>query len=51
MKIRYFSDTDTLLVTFSENAVVETSDLNEDVLVDFDAQGRVVSVTLEHAAQ
>jgi len=34
MKVRYFPDTDTLLVTFSEQPIVDTRDLNEDVLVD-----------------
>jgi len=51
MKIRYFPDTDTLLVTLSENPVVETTDVNEDVLLDLDGKGKVVSITLEHAAQ
>lgn len=51
MKIRYFPDTDTLLVSFSDNQIVETSDLNENVLVDLDEQGRLVSITLEHATQ
>jgi uncharacterized protein YuzE len=31
--------------------VVETRDLNENVLVDLDANGRVVSMTIEHARQ
>jgi uncharacterized protein YuzE len=51
MKVKYFSDTDTLLVDFSDRKVVETHDLNEDVLVELDEQGRVVSMTIEHAKQ
>jgi uncharacterized protein YuzE len=49
MKVKYFSDTDTLLVDFSDRKVVETRDLNDDVLVELDEQGRVVSMTIEHA--
>ena len=49
MKVRYFPDTDTLLVSFSDSKVADTRDLNEDVLVEFDADGRVVSMTIEHA--
>jgi uncharacterized protein YuzE len=49
MKIRYFPDTDTLLVDFSDRKIVETRDLNENVLVELDAQGGVVSMTVEHA--
>jgi uncharacterized protein YuzE len=51
MKVNYFPDTDTLLVSFSENRIVETTDLNENVLVDLDEHGGLVSITLEHAAQ
>ncbi len=51
MKAKYFADTDTLLLTFSDQPVVETYDLNEDVLVETDKDGRVVSLTVEHAKQ
>jgi len=51
MKVRYFPDTDTLLVAFSEAPIVDTHDLNEDVLVEFDDKGHVVSMTIEHAKQ
>ena len=51
MKVKYFPDTDTLLVTLSETKVVETRDLGEDALVELDAEGRVVSITIEHAKQ
>ncbi|MFO7899051.1 MAG: DUF2283 domain-containing protein [Planctomycetota bacterium] len=51
MKVRYFPDTDTLLVTFSDEKIVETRDLNENVLVELDQEGRVVSMTIEHAKQ
>jgi uncharacterized protein YuzE len=51
MKVRYFQDTDTLLVDFSDRKVAETRDLNENVLVELDDAGRVVSMTIEHARQ
>ncbi len=51
MKVKYFPDTDTLLVSFSDRPIVETRDLNENVLVEFDEAGRVVSMTIEHAKQ
>lgn len=51
MKVKYFPDTDTLLVNFSDKRIVETRDLNENVLVEFDEDGRVVSMTIEHAKQ
>jgi uncharacterized protein YuzE len=49
MDIRYFQDTDTLLLIFNENEVESTNDLNENVLVDLDADGNPVALTIEHA--
>jgi uncharacterized protein YuzE len=51
MTVRYFSDTDTLLVNFSDREVAETRDLTENVLIELDEQGRLVSMTIEHAKQ
>jgi len=51
MNVRYFPDTDTLLVTFSDRKVAETRALTEDVLIELDEQGRLVSRTVEHAKE
>jgi len=51
MKVRYFPDTDTLLVIFSDHRIADTHDLSENVLVETDRDGRVVSLTIEHAKQ
>ena len=51
MGIRYFQATDTLLVVFSDRQIAETRDVNEDVLIEFDADGKIVSVTIEHAGE
>lgn len=51
MKIEYFQDTDTLLLGFSNSMVVDTKDLNENTLVEFDASGKLVSMTVEHAKE
>lgn len=51
MNVRYFPDTDTLLVNFSDRKVVQTQDLGEDILIEMDEQGRLVSMTIEHAKQ
>ncbi|MDA3924130.1 MAG: DUF2283 domain-containing protein [Kiritimatiellae bacterium] len=51
MQTKYFTETDTLLINFSNHKVAETYDLNENVLVEVDAKGNVVSMTFEHAKQ
>jgi len=49
MKVKYFEDTDTLYVELSVSAIAETKELNENIYIDVDADGRVVSFTIEHA--
>ncbi len=49
MKVKYFQETDTLYVELSDSEVVESRELNENVYVDFDAEGKAVSLTIEHA--
>ena len=51
MKVQYFPDTDTLLLTFSDRRIVEARDLNENVLVELSEEGSVVSMTVEHAKE
>ena len=51
MKITYFKDTDTLLVSLNENRIAETRDFSEDILVELDPTGNLVSMTIEHASQ
>ena len=51
MHIKYFADTDTALVEFSNNPPVETRELNENIYLDIDATGRGVSITVQHAPQ
>lgn len=50
MKIRYFSDTDTMLIEFGDEPVAETRELDENTLLDLDAQGHMRSITIEHAS-
>jgi uncharacterized protein YuzE len=51
MKVRYFADTDTLLIEFREALVAETRDLDENTFLDVDAQVNICSITVEHASQ
>jgi uncharacterized protein YuzE len=51
MRVKYFADTDTALLEFSSNPPVETREVNENIYVDLDDNGRVVSMTIEHAGQ
>jgi uncharacterized protein YuzE len=49
MKIKYFQDTDTLYIEFRKGEISETRDLDENTLLDVDASGQIVAMTIEHA--
>ena len=49
MKAKYFRDTDTLYLELRASKVEETRELDEDTLLDYDSQGRIVGITIEHA--
>ncbi len=51
MKIKYFSDTDTALLEFSSSTVQETREISENIYIDIDNGGNLVSMTIEHAKQ
>ena len=51
MKIIYFTDTDTALIEFSDAAVEETKEVSEDIYLDLDNSGNLVSMTVEHARE
>lgn len=51
MRIRYFPDTDTALIEFSTLPVVETREISENLYIDLDENGNIVSMTIEHAKE
>jgi len=51
MKVKYFEDTDTLYIEFREEDVAESKDLDENTVLDIDADGNVCAITFEHASQ
>lgn len=51
MHIRYFIETDTLLMELRDSPVAETRELDEDTTLDLDPHGRICAITIEHASQ
>jgi uncharacterized protein YuzE len=51
IKIQYFEDTDTLYIFFSMKSPTETKDLDESTLIDFDKDGQLCGMTIEHAKE
>lgn len=50
MRVKYFADTDTTLLEFSNTPPVETQELDENIYLDLDKNRRVVSIMIEHAS-
>ncbi len=49
MRVKYFSDTDTALIEFTDSDVQETKEISENIYIDIDDKGNLVSMTIEHA--
>ena len=49
MNVRYFEDTDTLYIELRTAVVAETRDIDENTVVDVDAGGQMIAITIEHA--
>ena len=50
MKVSFFADTDTLTIKLKSSGVTDTRDLDENTLLDLDADGNIVSITMKHAS-
>ena len=51
MKINYFEDTDTALIEFTGQEIAETREVSENVYLDLDAEGNLVSMTVDNASE
>ena len=51
MKIDYYSDTDTLYITLSDNPSVESEEVGRDIIMDLDENAQPVGFEIEHARQ
>jgi uncharacterized protein YuzE len=50
MKVQYFADTDTLYIEFRDRDIAQSKDLDENTVLDLDANGNVRAITFEHAS-
>jgi len=49
MKLNYHADTDSLYIELSERPSVDSREISEGVIVDYDAEGRVVGIDIDNA--
>jgi uncharacterized protein YuzE len=51
MKISYYPDTDSLYIDLSEQESAESLEISQGVVLDYDAQGRLVGIDIDNASQ
>ncbi|MDE3090677.1 MAG: DUF2283 domain-containing protein [Chloroflexota bacterium] len=51
MKFKYYSDTDSLYIDLSEKTSVDSNEVAPGVILDFDAEGHLVGIDIDHASQ
>ena len=48
MKLNYYPETDSLYITLSEQPSVESLEISEGILIDYDADGRLVGIDIDN---
>ena len=51
MRTTYDAEADALYVRFSETPVIESEQVSDGVVLDFDAEGRIVAIELIYASK
>ncbi len=51
MKIHYYADTDSLYIDLAEQPGVDSQEVAEGVVLDFDAEGNLVGIDIDHASK
>ena len=51
MKLNYHPGTDSLYIDLSEQTSVESREISEGVVLDYDAQGNLVGIDIDNASR
>ncbi len=51
MKLHYYSDTDSLYIDLSEKKSVDSKEIADGVVVDFDESGAIVGIDIDKASK
>ncbi len=50
MKINYYSDTDSLYIHLSDKVSVDSKEISEGVVADYDENGNLVGIDIDNAS-
>jgi uncharacterized protein YuzE len=51
MKLHYYPETDTLYIQLKNEPSTESEEIAHDVVIDFNADGKIVGIDIDHASQ
>jgi uncharacterized protein YuzE len=51
MKLNYYAETDSLYIDLSEKPSVESREVSEGVVLDYDAAGNLVGIDIDNASK
>ena len=51
MKLNYYFDTDSLYIDLSEQPSVESREISEGIVLDYDAAGNLVGIDIDNASR
>lgn len=51
MKLNYYPDTDSLYIDLSEHPGVESREVSEGIVLDYDAEGHLVGIDIDNASR
>jgi len=51
MKLHYYAETDSLYIDLNSRPSADSREIAEGLVVDFDAEGNVVGIDIDHASK
>lgn len=51
MKLNYYPETDSLYIDLSERTSIESREISEGVVLDYDAEGNLVGIDIDNASK
>ena len=51
MKLNYYPETDSLYIDLSERTSVDSKEISEGVVLDYDAEGNLVGIDIDNASK
>ncbi len=51
MKLNYYPDTDSLYIELSDKTSVESQEISEGIVIDFDSKGNIIGIDVDNASK